>query len=363
MKKLSVILLALAMTLSLAVVASAAEFSPYLGGEFQLMYWREKEKDPYEYAPFRLEDNGTYARYKVMLTGVVEDEETGTWAKIGAKLSTWNPKAIEMDKEKVKAANNADEFNDAFSYGDAVAATKIYEAGIKGLFDGVLDIWYTNDEYANAKRGQIFLDTTPIGKFGGDPVLGDGPGDMFAFDLNFDSAKINFGIDMNKTSKDVDNAMIGAGTLFFDGGEAYVGYYKQENKDTKMVVGGSYDFDIVTIKADYYQESPDGKDSVNQIQVAGTLNDFGLKATVLVDGKKRFQTDGGYGVGVEYTGFENFVLGARLINAKDKADEGSNLQDIYVGYNFGVFETRVGVGKEGKDGDSIFYAAAHVGMW
>lgn len=357
MKKLSVILLALAMILSMAVVASAAEFSPYLGGEFQLMYWGGK--GPYEYAPFRLEDGGTYARYKVMLTGVVEDEETGTWAKIGAKLSTWNPKPIEIE---IKKDDNQNITDVEVGYGEAVAATKIYEAGIKGLFDGVLDIWYTNDEYANAKRGQIFLDT-PIGKFGGDPVLGDGPGDMFAFDLNFDSAKINFGIDMNKTSKDVDNAMIGAGTLFFDGGEAYVGYYKQESKDTKMVVGGSYDFNIVTIKADYYQESPNKGKSVNQIQVAGILNDFGLKATVLVDGKKRFQTDGGYGVGVEYTGFENFVLGARLINASDKADEDKNLQDFYVGYNYGIFETRVGVGKEGKNGDSIFYAAAHVGMW
>jgi hypothetical protein len=327
LKKLSVILLALAMTLSLAAVAAAAEFAPYIGGEFQLTYWGEKDVYP---TKLRTDNPIDYARYKVMLTGVAEDEETGTWAKIGYKLSEW---------------------------GD----NQIFEGGIKGIA-GVLDIWYTNDEYANAKRGQIFLDT-PIAKFGGDPVFGHGPGDVLGFDLNLDSAKVNLGYSVNKPNKDSSNLIIGAGTIFFDGGEAYAAYEKEANKNTKMVVGGSYALDFVTINADFYQESPNKGDSVNQIQVAGALNDFGLKATVLVDGKKRFAKDGGFGVGVEYTGIENIVLGARMINAKDKADEGNNLQDFYVGYNYGVFETRVGVGKAGKDGDSIFYAAAHVGMW
>jgi hypothetical protein len=343
LKKLSVILLALAMTLSLAVVASAANFEPYLGGEFQLNYWGD---DAHKYNRLDLEGSwGTYARFKLMLTGTVEDEETGTWAKIGTKLSTWN----------VSNGNSTDDHH----------YVPIYEAGIKGI-GGVLDIWYTNDEYANAKRGQIPL-WTPMAKFGGDPIFDKAPGNIIAADYNSGNVTFNFGIDLNKGSKDNSNLIITASTFKFDDGQVHSAFQSDTGKDTIMLVGGQYALGFGTIAADFRLDSFDDKDADDKsvFQAAISLDDLGLKATLVADQKYLFPKDGGFGVGLEYTGFENFVIGAKMLQASDDADKNNDnaITDFFVGYNYGVFETRIGSAKIGKDGKSVFYAAAHVGMW
>jgi hypothetical protein len=326
LKKLSVIMLALAMTLSMAVVASAAEFSPYIGGEFQLTYWGAKEDKDAPLFTQRKEGDGDWARYKVMLTGTVEDEETGTWAKIGAKLTTWNH--VVDDK--------------------GVVAHRIYEAGIKGI-GGILDIWYTNDENNNFKRGQIPIWKVGGAKFGGDPMMGawigginPAPGDILGFDFNFDNAALNLGYRLNKGSKDADNEIRAAGTYNFDAGSAHFSFGNNEGGDTIVVVGGNYGLGFGTIEADVVQVSPDKGDSSMALQVAASIDDFGLKQTLVYDDKIYFNRKGGYGVALEYTGFGDFVLGAKMLTASKKVDEGNNVTDFYVGYNYGVFETRLG---------------------
>ncbi|HEY8345234.1 MAG TPA: hypothetical protein VIL66_08620 [Bacillota bacterium] len=332
MKKLSVIMLALAMTLSMAVVASAAEFAPYLGGEFQVTYDGSEAE---EYTPIEVENGGNWARFKMMLTGTVEDEETGTWAKIGTKLSTWNTEE----------------------------AAPIYEAGIKGI-GGVLDIWYNSHEYENAKRGQIPLYQV-MAKFGGDPMFDKAPGNVFAADFNSGNIRANLGVDINKGSEDGNVLLIGACTFGFDGGEVRAAIQSDKASDKIFLVGGAYELGFGKIELDFLSNSPDEGDSTSYVQGSVSLADLGLKGTFVFDQKFYFPTDGGYGVGVEFTGIENVVLGAKMLMAADDADENDEnaITDFYAGYNFGVFETRVGSYKAGKDGDSVFYAAAHVGMW
>ena len=371
MKKLSVILLALAMTLSLAAVASAANFEPYLGGEFQVTYnGAEDVKD----TPIDIENGGTWARFKLMLTGTVEDEETGTWAKIGAKLHTWGE-----------------------------GRAPIYEAGIKGLFDGTLDVWFNGHEYENAKRGQIPL-WTPMAKFGGDPLFDAAPGNVFAFDYNSGNITFNLGYDLNKPTFDPDkllgkskNTIITAATLNFDMGKAHFAYQGKTASitdedvivafdETRFLVGGELAFDFGTIALDYHSVNHSNDDELvkagndgkkfdvtkSALQAAISLNDLGLKGTFVLDQGAYFSGDalkddkfGGMGFGIEYTGIENLTIGARMMQADEKEYESKDMTDIYVGYKFGVFDTRVGVYKvEGEnDGDNVFYAAAHVGMW
>ena len=367
MKKLSVILLALAMTLSLAVVASAANFEPYLGGEFQVTY---NGAEDVEDTPIDIENGGTWARFKLMLTGTVEDEETGTWAKIGAKLHTWGE-----------------------------GRAPIYEAGIKGLFDGTLDVWFNGHEYENAKRGQIPL-WTPMAKFGGDPLFDAAPGNVFAFDYNSGNITFNLGYNLNKAVadyKDSKNLIITAGTLNFDMGKAHFAFQSTTSNvelfdvieiptdETRFLIGGELALDFGTIYLDYHSVSNSNDDELvkaglgekyditkSAVQAAISLNDLGLKGTFVLDQGAYFSGDalkddkfGGMGFGIEYTGIENLTIGARMMQADEKEYESKDMTDIYVGYKFGVFDTRVGVYKvEGEnDGDNVFYAAAHVGMW
>lgn len=378
MKKLSVILLALAMTLSLAVVASAANFEPYLGGEFQVTYIGAEDVED---TPIYVENGGTWARFKLMLTGTVEDEETGTWAKIGAKLHTWGE-----------------------------GRAPIYEAGIKGLFDGTLDVWFNGHEYENAKRGQIPL-WTPMAKFGGDPLFDAAPGNVFAFDYNSGNITFNLGYDLNKPTFDSEkllkeykgkykgkNTIITAATLNFDMGKAHFAYQGKTVSiteddvtvpldETRFLVGGELAFDFGTIALDYHSVNLSNDDEAvkayndgnkvdvtkSALQAAISLNDLGLKGTFVLDKGAYFSNAddddddkfGGMGFGIEYTGIENLTIGARMMRADKKEYESKDMTDIYVGYKFGVFDTRVGVYKvEGEnDGDNVFYAAAHVGMW
>jgi len=358
LKKLSVILLALALTFSLAAVAAAANFDPYLGGEFQVIYNGTKvdadgkpDKDGDVINPIDTEGSwGTWARFKLMLTGTVEDEETGTWALIGARLSTWN-------------FNNDVSDDVAGLQGSDHAIIPIYQAGIKGLLDGTLDIWYNDHEYENAKRGQIPL-WTPMAKFGGDPLFDNAPEGVFAADYNSGNVTVNFGVDINKGSKDNDPLFIGAGTFAFDAGEFRAAFLSEQSSDARFLVGGAYELDFGKIEADFLQNSPDKGDDTSAFQASISLADLGLKGIFVYDDGITF-ADGGLGFGVEFTGIEDVVLGARMMLADKKEDEGANFNDFYAGYNFGIFETRVGMytTPEADYDDGVFYAAAHVGMW
>lgn len=332
MKKLLVLALAVVLTLSLTVVASAATFDPYVGGVFQLTYLGD---DANENSPIQLLDDADRSMFKAYVTGTVKDEETNTWAKIGARLHGWSGGA---------------DYN------------PVYEAGIKKIGD-VLDIWYTNDENDKTLRGQERLYYLQPHKFGPDPIFCHRVGNVFGFDYGSDIIDINVTYKPNKPSDNADNEIAAAFTVKFDAGKVYFGTYNAENKDSDSIIGGEFNAGFGTIKADYYMESPDKGDDASLIQAAVGIDAIKLNITVVSDDKVVFKNDGGVGFGIEWSGIDKLTIGYKAFAANEKIDEDKNFNDIYVGYKWGIFNTRIGSAQIGEDGDSFVYATAQVNMW
>ncbi len=343
MKKLLVLALAVVLTLSLTVVASAATFDPYVGGEFQLFYSSDMDLTNNTYLKDGSEDtplssafgSGTYARYKAYVTGTVKDEETNTWAKIGMLSKIWA--------------------------GDA--NVPVYEAGIKKLGD-VLDIWYTNDENPNTKRGQVAIawaggpSSQPPAKFGGDPGFSNGIGDVLGFDYNKDNVTVNVIYGPNKDAAG-DTLTAIAATIKFDGGNVWVGTRNRINDGDQTGVGMQYGLGLGTLSVDYIQEKPEDGDSVSYIQANMNFTDLKLDTTLLMDDGKFFGEDGGMGVGLVYNISDKYYVGAKMLSPD--TEDAEDLTEYYFGIKHGVLETRIGSCDDGNE--SYTYVTVHAGMW
>jgi hypothetical protein len=361
LKKLLVLVLAVVLTLSLAVVASAATFDPYVGGEFELTY----SPDAYEtknadgstndsVASGELKNDANGARFKSYVTGTVKDEDTGTWAKIGVKFTSWDYSSTIYDGKA-----------------NGTAWDEVYEAGIK--VNDNLTVWYTNDENNDMDRGQIPLIQNWF-KFGGDPFFDKGPSDGLGIRYGsetFDGA-LHYAFDKTNPAVEDANVVIAAATFKFDGGSFYVGYDDESNDTSHTIVGAAYKFGFGTLKVDYNLWGNDaaGADDTSAIQVAADLLDSKLTVTVLSDDKQYFAKDGGLGFGITYNINDTWYVGGRSIQPSEDQDKlksdgstNTNSQDVYyLGFKYGVFDTRIGSFTYGDD-DSCFFIMTHVGMW
>jgi hypothetical protein len=378
LKKLLVLALALVLTLGIAAMASAATFSPYVGGEYEFSYSNANDDAPVS----SFEGDAFGARYKAYVTGTAEDKDTGTWAKIGSRATTWG------------AAN-----------------ASIFEAGIKNVGGSKLNIWYTNDENDNVKRGQNQLLEGGwykfVGSGAGDPLMDQGPGNVLGIDYNGDNVVINFLYGFNKQTYSGYDAFTGtanavsgvegnvaglAGTFKFDGGDVHFSYYVDGGKETTGVynefdstitdpakqvqtihgvtraeVGAQFKVGSGNIQADYINFSyDDDTDSNGYFQADATFGK--LDVVLLYDNKTYFPTDGGFGVGVSYNFTDKLYVGVKdALPNKEKDNTATgflNGSNVYVGYIYGIFNTRVGVYTPNDDTqDPITYLATWVGMW
>jgi hypothetical protein len=349
LKKLFVILLAVALTLSLAAMASAATFSPYVGGEFQLNYTGLKT-DADAKTPFGL-GSGDQSMMKAYVQGRVEDADTNTWAQIGAKLTCWNNPAWDL----------------------------LYSAGINKV-GGILDISYNTDDHDTTLRGLTpFFTDHGINKYGGDPYfthrLGGAGNGTFNFDVNTDSLTVNAMVLPNQGA-DATMPYTLAGTFKFDAGNVYVGYATEGNKTTHLTVGGQFKAsDAITVSAQYATRQPDGGSSVSIFQGNVNFTELKLNATLMYDMKynnydvntptsPRYDPslavkDSVLGVGVEYTGLADgkFIVGGKYV-----ADD--HLTEAYGIYKFGIFDVQLGYAKSiDVQTDGFVFASLHAGMW
>ena len=359
MKKFLVLALVVVLTLSFAVVASAAALDAYVGGR---LTWSYVDSDARENDPSGLGNSGI----KMLLKGTVKDEETGTWGTIGAKLDGWGYSTINQewdDTEKEMTGGNSKGLN----------TTGIYEFGINGVAGSNFNIWYTNFENEKGNQG--------LSKMYKIDVLGTHTDCMFDKDLTdhvlgvdyvTDTVKVNFGYQMN-AGKDEDNVMSIAATFKFDGGDIHVGQWSDKNGDSEVNVGGSYALGFGAIKADYVGQSYDaaGKDDTSVIQVAVSVDAINFEAMVGMDDGVQFR-DGGLLYELKYKPIDKLTLCYRAAQADKKADEAhidkvneGNYTNFYVGYNFGVIEARVGTFSKSVDAneDDGVYASCYVSFW
>lgn len=381
MKKLLALTLSVVLVLSLTVVASAATFDPYIGGRIT---WAYKDGDQFEDDPVTLNNGGI----KLLLRGRVTDEATGTWGAIGAKIDGWPDNNGSLGESK-----------------------SIYDFGINNIGGSNFSIWYSNWENENMNRGQGRIYNVTPAMYHEDMMFDRDMSNVIGIDYKTDNLIINFGyvpdkIDIktlnpevkaeidqlkeeNKTAEGLqkaenearikmlenadssydvtkakDNAMQIAATYLFDGGDVHVGHYIDPEEWSESIIGCAFDAGFGTIKADHLIHSPDDGDSSSITQVGVSFDALNFDITLVMDDKYRFETDGGYGYQIRYTGIENVTFCYKAMEAEDKKDEEDNFTDLYVGYKYGVLETRLGYGTEGEGDDNDFvYASVYVNFW
>ena len=348
MKKFLVLALVVVLTLSLAVVASAAALDPYVGGRIT---WSYVDSDARENAPSGVNNSGI----KLLLKGTVKDEATGSWGSIGAKLDGWNYKTLVDGTDTNPKGLNT---------------TGIYEFGIDGIGGSNFNIWYTNFENEKGNRGMDRM-------WGIDPLQThtdcmfdrDLTDNVLGIDYVTDNVVVNFAYGLNTYADDKDNEMSIAATFKFDGGDVHVGYYSftgDNNGDTEINVGGSYKLGFGTIKADYLAYSPDaaGAEDSSIIQVGVSVDAINFEAMVGMDDGYQFD-EGGLLYDLKYKPIDNLTLCYRAAQADKEADEDNNYTNFYIGYKYGVIEARVGtytIG-EGTTQDEGVYASCYVSFW
>ncbi len=349
MKKLLVLVLAVVLTLSFVAVVSAATFDPYVGGRVTWAYFSSDATDATK-QPVTLNNGGL----KMVLLGKIKDDATGTWANVGAKIDGWpNDKTTGSNVPNLKS---------------------IYEFGINKIGGSNFDLWYTSIEYSNAKRGQDRIRDMAPAMYHADPFFDHAPADngnpsgAIAIDYNSDNVIVNIGYEPNKVNVNSDNEAIVAATIKFDGGDVHVGHYIDPTKFTESTVGLVYKAGFGTIKADYLTNSPASGDSSSQAQVGVSIDAIKLEIVGLMDDKYTFNVDGGMGYKVIYSGIADgkVSLAYRALTASDANQATTkNLTDFYIGYKFGVLETRLGAATVGKDNfkQDMVYASVYASLW
>ena len=362
MKKLFVLALAVVLTLSLTAVASAATFDPYIGGRITWSYVESDHKD-YDGNPVHLDNSGI----KLLLKGKVTHEETGTWGAIGAKIDGWP--------------------NDE---GGLNGPNAIYDFGINNIGGSNFSIWYSNWENENMNRGQGRIHDSAPAKYHEDFLFDRDMANVIGIDYKTDKLAVNFGYVPDENILG-DNDFQIAFTYNFDGGKVHAGYWSSAavvsvsstinnvlDTDSKFcevkeyIIGGEFKAGFGTIKADYITldcddiELKTGKvyDGGSLAQVNVSFDDLKFDVTLVYDDGYKFKNDGGYGYQIRYTGFDNITLAYRAFEADKKVDEHENFTDFYIGYKYGIFETRLGYGTvgEGKDNDRL-YASVYISFW
>ncbi|NLY75677.1 MAG: hypothetical protein GX075_10265 [Firmicutes bacterium] len=347
MKKLLVLALAMVLTFSLAVAASAATLDPYVGGRIT---WSYVDSDARENMPSGVYNSGI----KLLLKGTVKDEETGSWGTIGAKLDAWPLNGYYEDPVK---------HNDK-----GLAVSGIYEFGINGVGGSNFNIWYTNFENEKGNQGMDRM-------WGIDPLQThtdcmfdrDLTDNVLGIDYVTDTVEVNFAYGLNTYDKDKDNEMSIAATFKFDGGDIHVGHYNDKDGFSEINVGGSYKLGFGTIKADYLNASVDtpGAEDASIIQVGASVDAINFEAMVGMDDGYQF-AEGGLLYDLKFKPIDNVTLCYRAAQADEEADEENNYTNFYVGYKYGVIEARLGTYTKAADTPSEeegVYASCYVSFW
>ena len=192
---------------------------------------------------------------------------------------------------------------------------------------------------------------------------------VIGVDYVTDNVVVNLGYEPNKNATMDGNITSIVATFKFDGGEFFVGNYDgviNEAKASESTIGGSYKLGFGTIKADYVAFSPDQGDDGSVIQIGASVDAVNLEATVAIDDKYVFTTDGGMAYQIKYRPLDNVTLCYRAAEAKEEADDDKNYTNLYVGYNYGVIEARLGTytkAADTTDEEEGVYASCYVSFW
>jgi hypothetical protein len=392
LKKLIVLFLVVVFTFTLAMTASASVFNPFCGGRVVWSYINSDATDDLKDNPVTLNHGGI----KLLLRESLSDEATGTWANIGFKADGWPNDTTAGAKD------------------NSINTTSIYDFGWKKIGGSKFNIWYSSweSEATNIGQGKIY-NVYPT-QFNEDNVFDRDASHCITIDYLGDNLVLSAIYEPDKTASIDENRAYFAATYKFDGGDVHAGYFKGDtsysgylpigatttttvsSRSTEMIVGAAAKLGSISTKIDYLKTDMDqikelkyngtinketGKwidcpyDGGNIIQANVSFDDLKFDVTLIKDSKYMFPTDGGKGYQVRYSGFCDGKLSLvyKAMTADDDKDatgtkgslETGNFSTAYIGYKFGIFETRLGMGSHGKDSgkDDYAFASCYANFW
>ncbi|HBF39205.1 MAG TPA: hypothetical protein DDW50_18030 [Firmicutes bacterium] len=391
MKKLIVLFLVVVFTLSVAITASASTFNPFCGGRIVWSYIDSDAKNSTDNNNEDWKDNPVSLNHgglKLLLRESLSDDATGTWANIGFRADGWPNEKYQSDDGTVNKGT-------APLNGNSINTTTIYDFGWKKIGGSHFNLWYSNweSETTNIGQGRIY-EVYPT-QFNEDPMFDRDASHCIDLDYIDDNLQVSYIYEPNKNDVDKNNNYF-AVIYKFDGGDAHAGYYNGQTGYTKSgassdtqfnsseyIVGTKFKAGPISAQVDYLnmdmKEDVDGNDcpwdkgSIASADISYDPAKFDV--TLISDDKYHFHTNGGYGYQARYSGFCDGKLSLvykTMVADKDIDATGirghletGNFSTAYIGYKYGIFETRLGWGNHGKDDgkDDYVFASVYANFW
>jgi hypothetical protein len=387
LKKLVFFSLAVVLILTLAMTASATTFNPYCGGRLVWSYINSDATDALEDNPVTLNHGGI----KLLLRESISDEATGTWANIGAKIDGWpNDTTCNSDTTTTFVDGDGNTVTIKTADGNSLGVHSIYDFGWKKIGGSNFNIWYSSWESETTNIGQGRIYNVYPTQFNEDNVFDRDANHCITIDYLSDNLVLSAIYEPNKTESIDENRSYFAATYKFEGGDVHAGYYKGDTsyddvsyKSTEYILGGAAKFGPVSAKLDYLNTDMDKDidgaksawDGGNITQANISFDDLKFDVTLINDDNYYFKNDGGKGYQVRYSGFCDGKLSLvykAMVADKDvdatgtQGDlESGDFSTAYIGYKYGIFETRIGCGSHGKDDgkDDYVFASVYASFW
>ncbi len=347
MKKLLVVLLTVALTLSLVAVASAADVSTYMGGRFYINYKSNNPTDNPISWNNASADGGKYTNQTfITMNWSIKAEVDNSFIKFQWLNEGWSSPSTENFTYSFGQNNIADIFS--WQYNTGAAATTLI--------------------------GQIpITELDTIGPY--DPFFFNRPAGVLALGLTTDAFKANVEYAPNKGSYS-ENPWVAAFTYNLDNGDVHVGASGYSDLDngtlsSSYIVGTKFKLEgLGTLVADYYGKKSYGATVYNSTFQAGiTLDDLKM-GVVLAYVMPNDKADWTYpALQFNYTGINKVNLGLKYIsddgNDTAPGDPGWGHEggyEVFGSYNVGAFDVRLAYVKPGK-ADAYFVLGANGQIW
>jgi hypothetical protein len=342
LKKLLIVLLVVAMTLSLTAIAFGATVNTYMGGRWYFTCRSNNDGVTNidlnrASADAALWDN----RSMITMNWSVKAEAGDTWAKLQWLCEVWS-------------SPNTDNFT--------------YAIGRNNIAD-MVDVQFTTGNASSTLIGQnsiVGIDT--LGPY--DPMFFNRPKQVFAIGIHTDAIKLNIEASPNDLNGDGLKCWVAALTYKMDAGDVHVGITGQTDivGGASLILGTKYKLEgLGTLVADYYSATGSAGGvlngwSANQFQAGLSLDEMNMNFVLAyVMPNSADATQNFLGLQAGYTGIEKISVNLRYF--ADDANGTKHGYELFGTYNMGAFNLRLGYEVPNDPTLAYFCLGAYGQIW
>jgi hypothetical protein len=344
LKKLLIVLLVVAMTLSLTAIAFGATVNTYMGGRWYFT-WRSNNNGVTNVDLNKASASESQWDNRTMITmnWSVKAESGNSWAKLQWLCEVWSAPNTGNFTYSIGQNNIADMIDWQFNTGNA-STTLIGQNSIVGI------------------------DT--LGPY--DPMFFNRPKQIIAIGIHTDALKINLEASPNDLDGDGNKMWVAALTYKMDAGDVHVGITGETDivNGASYIVGTKLKFEgLGTFVADYYSATgTTGTPAVlngwssNQLQAGLSLVEMKMKFVVAFvmpnssDANLNF-----FGLQAGYTGIDKISLNVKYFS--DDAYGNKHGYELFGTYNVGAFSLRLGYEVPNDPTNAYFCLGAFGQIW